>query len=220
MTDGLSGPLMPGTKRKSYGGVPSPVVEEYGDGVSDEKLVQRSLKGEEDAFQQLYERYQRPVYAVVYRIISDPEEAKDTTQEVFLTIYRSLALWNPQKAKFFTWIYRVSINCAIDHWRTRRRRAEIQWTEKTAIPLAYIPTGRGDEPPVERKLEVKEQVARMHSCLHEFPQQQRQFFILRYNDGLKLREIAEKEGFKLETVKSSLYRATHSMKRRLGIQHN
>ena len=73
---------------------------------------------------------------------------------------------------------------------------------------------------MQRKLEVKEDVARLHRYLREFPQQQRQFFILRFYDGLKLREIAEKEGFKLETVKSSLYRATHSMKRRLGIQHN
>ncbi|MEJ2244938.1 MAG: RNA polymerase sigma factor [Acidobacteriota bacterium] len=184
-------------------------MEEYGDDISDEELVQRSLKGEEDAFQQLYKRYQRPVYAVVYRIISDPEEAQDTTQEVFLTIYRSLPLWSPQKGKFLTWIYRISINCAIDHWRTRRRRAEIQWTEKTEILLTYIPTGRRDEPPVERRLAVKEQVARMHSYLQEFPQQQRRFFILRYYDGLKLSEIAQKEGFKLETVKSSLYRTTH-----------
>jgi RNA polymerase sigma-70 factor (ECF subfamily) len=220
MTEGLSGPLIQRTKTNSCGRIPSPVMEEYGDDISDEELVQRSLKGEEDAFQQLYERYQRPVYAVVYRIISDPEEAQDTTQEVFLTIYRSLALWSPQKGKFLTWIYRVSINCAIDHWRMRRRRAEIQWTEKTEFLLTYIPTGRRDEPPVERRLEVKEQVARMHSYLHEFPQQQRRFFILRYYDGLKLREIAQKEGFKLETVKSSLYRATHSMKRRLGMRHH
>jgi len=220
MTDGLLGPLMRSTNTNSYGRILSPEIEEYSDEICDEELVRRSLKGEEDAFQQLYERYQRRVHAAVYRIILDPEEAQDTTQEVFLTVYRSLALWNPQKADFSAWIYRVSTNCAIDHWRRRRRRAEIQWPEKTEFLLTYKSTGRGDGPPVERKLEVKEQVARMHHYLHEFPQQQRQFFILRYYDGMKLREIAEKEGFKLQTVKSSLYRATHSMKRRLGIQHN
>jgi RNA polymerase sigma-70 factor (ECF subfamily) len=220
MTNGLSGPLTPCTKANDYGRIPPPAMEICGDDTPDEELVQRSLQGEEDAFRLLYERYRRPVYAVAYRIIPDPEEARDTTQEIFFTIYRSLALWSPQRAKLISWIYRVSINCAIDHWRVLRRRSEIQWDEKTETVIRHTSPGQENEQPVERTLEFKERAARMHSCLREFPRQQRQFFILRYYHGLKLREIAHKEGFKVETVKSSLYRATRAMKRRLGLGDN
>jgi len=68
---------------------------------------------------------------------------------------------------------------------------------------------------VERKLEHRERAAEVRRFLEELPQPQRQFFILRYYEGLKLREIAEKEGYKLGTVKSSLHKATRAMRRLL-----
>jgi len=96
---------------------------------TDEELVSRTIGGEEDAFSQLYDRYRRPVFATAYRIIQDSEEAQDATQEIFIKIYRSLRQWNPGKAKFSTWLYRLACNQAIDSWRRRQRRSESQFPE-------------------------------------------------------------------------------------------
>jgi RNA polymerase sigma-70 factor (ECF subfamily) len=192
-----------------------PVMKECGNVIPDEELVERSLRGEEDAFRRLYERYRRPVYAAVCRIILDPEEARDATQEIFITIYRSLALWSPQRARFFPWIYRVATNRAIDHWRIRRRRAELQLTEISEMQSTGASLYGGAARPMERTLEHKERAAEVRRFLEDLPQPQRRFFVLRYCDGLKLREIAEKEGYKLGTVKSSLHRAINAMRRKL-----
>jgi RNA polymerase sigma-70 factor (ECF subfamily) len=93
---------------------------------SDEDLVVKTLGGEEEAFSQLYARYRQRIHSTVYRIIQDAAEAQDATQEVFIKLYRSLSGWNPRRAKFSTWLYRLAANHAIDCWRIRRRRLESQ----------------------------------------------------------------------------------------------
>jgi len=186
--------------------------------ISDEELVERSLSGEEEAFRLLYERYRRFVYAAVCRIIRDQEEARDAMQEVFITVYRSLSLWDPRRAGFSPWIYRIAMNRAIDHWRTRRRRAESPLTESTKPSVQCSAFCWGRVRSLERTLEYRARAAEVRSFLEELPQPQRRFFILRYYEGLKLREIAEAEGCKLGTVKSSLHRATQIMRRKLSVR--
>jgi RNA polymerase sigma-70 factor (ECF subfamily) len=192
-----------------------PVIEERRYVVRDEELVERSLKGEEDAFRHLYERYRRPVYAAVCRIIPDPEEARDATQEAFIAAYRSLALWSPGRARFLPWIRKVATNRAIDHWRMWRRRAELQLTATSETQQKSAPDFRVAARPVERTLECLERAAEVRRILEGLPYTQRRFVILRYCEGLKLREIAEKEGYKLGTVKSTLHRATRALRCRL-----
>ena len=193
-----------------------PNFQKCGNAVSDEELVERSLRGEEEAFRFLYERYRRPVYAAVCRIVRDREEARDTTQEVFITVYRSLSLWNPRRARFSPWIYRIAVNRAIDYWRIQKRRAERQLTEsaETLSSCAALYWGRMRS--IERNLENRARAAEVRRFLEELPQPQRRFFILRYYEGLKLREIAEQENCKLGTVKSSLHRAVQVMRRKLS----
>jgi RNA polymerase sigma-70 factor (ECF subfamily) len=184
--------------------------------ISDEELVERSLSGEEEAFRRLYERYRGFVYAAVCRIIRDQEEARDTMQEVFITVYRSLSLWDPRRAGFSPWIYRIAMNRAIDHWRIRRRRAEVPLTESAGVPVQCSAFCLRRVWSMERTLEYRARAAEVRSFLEKLPQPQRRFFILRYYEGLKLREIAEAEGCKLGTVKSSLHRATQIMRRKLS----
>ena len=192
-----------------------PAKEECRNILPDEELVERSLRGEEDAFQCLYERYWQPVYAAAYRIILDPEEARDATQEIFIAVYRSLAVWSPQRAGFLAWIYRIATNRAIDHWRVHRRRAEVPLNETSQTQSTDAPLCRRTMEPIERTVEYTERVSEVRRFLEELPQPQRRFVVLRYFDGLKLKEIAEKEGYKLGTVKSILHRATKAMRIRL-----
>jgi RNA polymerase sigma-70 factor (ECF subfamily) len=180
---------------------------------SDQDLVAEVLEGEEDAFAQLYDRYRLKIYATAYRIVQNAAEAQDATQEIFLKLYRSLSEWNPRKSKFSTWMYRLAANHAIDCWRMRRRRQESQpgdMPDREALPEHSI--GDAILTPFGA-LEKKESVEQIRRCVDELPELQKKVFLLRYFQDLKLEEIAEMEDCSLGTVKTSLFRATHTVRR-------
>ncbi len=183
--------------------------------ISDEDLVESTLGGEEHAFSRLYDRYRRPVYSTAYRIIQDAEEAQDVTQEIFVKLYRSLPSWNPRKAKFSTWLYRLAANHAIDCWRARHRRAEEQLpddlSEKT---LREDPLGEAIRSPYH-EVESREKVGEIRRCMESLPDLQKKVFVLRYFQELRLEEIAEMENCSLGTIKTSLFRATQAVRRSL-----
>ncbi len=181
----------------------------------DEDLVAGTLGGDEGAFSELYERYRHPVYATAYRIIQNPEDAQDATQEIFVKLYRSLSGWNREKAKFSTWLYRLAANHAIDCWRARRRRFEDQ-----------IPGGPEDRPAREyrlgdairspqREAENREQVDEIRRCVDLLPELQKKVFVLRFFQEMKLEDIAEMEECSLGTVKTSLFRASQTVRKAL-----
>jgi RNA polymerase sigma-70 factor (ECF subfamily) len=186
-------------------------------GLSDEALVERTLDGDERAFAELYDRYRGPVFSTAYRIIQGAESARDATQEIFIKLYRSLRSWNPEKAKFSTWLYRLAANHAIDCWRERRRRGETQ-----------IPDGAPDAETLVRQsrladairspydaAEQGERVDEVRRRVDMLPELQKKVFVLRYFAELKLEEIAEIESCSLGTVKTSLFRATQTLRRAL-----
>jgi RNA polymerase sigma-70 factor, ECF subfamily len=189
----------------------------YGDIIPDEELVKRSLNGDDDAFGIIYERYRRPVYTVVCRIIIDPEEARDAMQEIFITVYRSLDCWQPQRARFLSWIYTIATNRAIDHWRVRRRRAEMQLPERAETLFVNASIHSGTAMDIDWNIERKERSAEVRHFLEDLPKPQKRYFILRYFSGLKLKEISEREKCKIGTVKSSLHRTTAILRRKIQI---
>jgi RNA polymerase sigma-70 factor (ECF subfamily) len=189
-------------------------VDAMASSISDEELVSRALGGEEDAFSHLYDRYRGPVYSTACRIIQNSEEALDATQEVFIKLYRSLKSWNPRRAKFSTWLYRLACNHAIDYWRARHRRAEFQLPDSPDRPVREHTIDEAIRSP-HQELGSKEEVDRIRRCAETLPELQKKIFILRYFEELKLEEIAEMENCSLGTVKTSLFRATQTMRRSL-----
>ncbi len=179
---------------------------------TDEGLVKSFLRGDEIAFSQLYTRYWQPIYSASYRIIQNPEDARDATQEIAFKFYRSLHQWDVQKSKLSTWIYKMAVNHAIDCHRMRRRRKESRLPENRSDQDSHfdIPDCSARSPLNE--LENKEQVDAVLQCAGILPHLQRQIFVDRYFDERKLEEIAEIEHCSLGTVKSSLHRATHAVR--------
>ena len=90
---------------------------------TDEELVARAKGGDEDSFNQLILRWERPIYALAYRVISREEDARDVVQETFLRAFRALPAFRGQ-AKFSSWLYRIALNLCRD-WVRRERRAPI-----------------------------------------------------------------------------------------------
>ena len=181
--------------------------------LSDECLVKAFFNGDEDAFTQLYERYRTLIYLTAFRITRDPEGSHDATQEIFVKFYRSLHQWNAHRSKLSTWIYRLAINHSIDYYRARFRRAESQLLENYSerMPQQYAIGHSICSPFIAYK--NKEEIDLVMRCINKLPELQKKVFIDRYIRGLKLVEIAEVECCKLETVKSSLYRATKTVRR-------
>src|SRR5687767_7017720 len=91
--------------------------------VTDEELVTRSRGGDADSFNQLILRWERPIYALAYRVIGREEDARDVAQETFLRAFRALPGFKGQ-AKFSSWLYRIALNLCRD-WIRRQRRAPV-----------------------------------------------------------------------------------------------
>ena len=132
---------------------------------SDEELVARSRGGDLDSFNQLVVRWERPIYALAYRVIGREEDARDVAQETFLRAFRALSGFKGQ-AKFSSWLYRITLNLCRD-WIRRERRT----------PVAQAPEGvdlielAGETEPSESvealvsRRELSRVVARAMACL-------------------------------------------------------
>ena len=180
--------------------------------LTDEGLVKNALSGNENAFSQLYERYSQSIYWAAYRIIQNPEDARDATQEIAFKFYTSLHRWDVHKSKLSTWIYKMTVNHSIDCYRLRRRRKESQLPENNSDQNSRvdIPDCSGRSP--FNEIENKEKVDAVLQHAGTLPELQRHIFINRYFYERKLEEIAAIENCSLGTVKSSLHRATHTMR--------
>lgn len=188
----------------------------------DEGLVARAQEGEQWAFEELVSRYQQKAYAIAYHMCcGDSEEAKDLTQESFLRAFRNLRNFR-RDSSFYTWFYRIVVNTCLDGKRRHRRWERIFSSRR--------PTKEGDEPLLEMTeerpepgedtnpmavLSGKQLSGEIRKALMSLPERQRVAFQLKVFQGMSIREIAQVLGAAEGTVKSHLFRATHSLQEAL-----
>jgi RNA polymerase sigma-70 factor (ECF subfamily) len=180
--------------------------------MSDEELVARSRGGDLDSFNQLVLRWERPIYALAYRVIGREEDARDVAQETFLRAFRALGGFKGQ-AKFSSWLYRITLNLCRD-WIRRERRTPIAQAPEGVdlIDLAGEATpSESIEDLVSRK-QLAEAVARAMALL---PDEQRTAIILKEYHGLTFQEIANLLDCPLSTVKTRLYQGLTVLRRHL-----
>jgi RNA polymerase sigma-70 factor (ECF subfamily) len=148
------------------------------------RLVQRAKAGDHDAMRQLYLRFAPHVHDYVKRIVVNPDDADDLTQQIFAKLLTELWRYEPGAALFRAWILRVSHNAAIDHVRrTRALPCEEIWTQHEYA----------DEPPLERRASLREALASLTAG-------QRDVLVLRHVVGLTPEEIATRLGRSLRAV--------------------
>jgi RNA polymerase sigma-70 factor, ECF subfamily len=180
--------------------------------MSDEELVARSRGGDLDSFNQLVLRWERPIYALAYRVIGREEDARDVAQETFLRAFRALGGFKGQ-AKFSSWLYRITLNLCRD-WIRRERRTPIAQAPEGVdlVELAGEATpSESIEDLVSRK-QLSEAVARAMALL---PDEQRTAIILKEYHGLTFQEIADLLDCPLSTVKTRLYQGLTVLRRHL-----
>jgi RNA polymerase sigma-70 factor, ECF subfamily len=168
---------------------------------SDESdLIARSLNGDPRAFGALVQMHQRVLHHLALRIVRDPEDARDLTQIVFVKAYRNLSRFD-RRHRFFSWVYRIMMNEALNHLRARRPHESLD--DSLLAP--------GDTP--ERHTERAQIDERVRRAVMLLDEDHRDVIVLRHFLLHSHREMSELLGLPEKTVKSRL----HTARERLGL---
>lgn len=175
--------------------------------MTEQELVSRAQRGDQDAFALLVEANQNKIYTLALRMTGNPEDGADLAQEAFLRAWRSLPSFQGESS-FSTWLYRLTSNLCIDFLRReKRRKAAVTVTslddEDSAAP-AQVPDHR---PTPEGELERRELRAAVGQALLQLSDEHRQVLVLRELEGLSYGEIAARLSLGEGTVKSRIARA-------------
>ena len=183
---------------------------------SDLELVRRTRRGDRAAFQGLVEKYQQRIYAVAYGLLGNREDALDAVQEAFVKAYKSLDKFK-EKSGFYTWLYRIATNAAIDLGRKRGRREEVEFREEIEgdEEKGSYPVGPAAENPAEDLMQ-KELGEMIEDAIEQLPPDQKTAIMLREIEGLSYREIARIMRCSQGTVMSRLHYGRKKLQELLG----
>ncbi len=157
----------------------------------------KSRKGDTQAFQELYARYNKPLFSFIYRMVNDYERAEDLLQDTFL---KTLVKRYQPRGKLSTWLYKVATNLCLNELKKGRR----------TVQLRGDVSNPRDRP--HREAERRELSQRIEEAVSSLPSAQRAAFCLRHYQGLTYQEIAGVVGCPLGTVKSRIHSAIRNLK--------
>lgn len=183
--------------------------------LTDEELVARSVGGDQDSFNQLIVRWERPIYGLAYRVIGREEDARDIVQETFLRAFRALPGFKGQ-AKFSSWLYRIALNLCRD-WIRRQKRTPIVAAPE-GVDIIELAAEQGPVESIETLVARKQLSETVAEAMQHLPEDQRTAIILKEYHGLTFQEIADLQACPLSTVKTRLYQGLSVLRRRLEQQ--
>jgi RNA polymerase sigma-70 factor (ECF subfamily) len=177
-------------------------------------LVAASKNGDQEAFAQLVQRYQRLVFNLVYRMLQQYEEATEITQETFLAAWQGLPSFRGD-ARFPTWLYRIAYNCSLKQLELRRRDRALQVSFEENKTLENA----NDEQRENAELDAREHQILIQEHLSHLPAKYRIVLILRHLQDMTYEEMAEILTMPIGTIKTHLFRARNLLKERLQSLH-
>ncbi len=179
---------------------------------SDEELVARSMGGDLDSFNQLVLRWERPIYALAYRVIGREEEARDVAQETFLRAFRALSGFKGQ-AKFSSWLYRITLNLCRD-WIRKEKRTRVSQAPE-GLDIIELAGAATPTETIEQSIGRKDLGRAVSKAMAALPEEQRTAIILKEYHGLTFQEIADMLDCPLSTVKTRLYQGLSVVRKQL-----
>ena len=186
-----------------------------GEREADLLLVERVQSGDREAFGLLVGKYQRRLLRLVMRLVRDPAEAEDVTQEAFIKAYRALANFRGESA-FYTWLYRIGVNTAKNWLAAHGRRVQTVSTivddENDGFEETLQP--RDEETP-DRVLMSRQIGETVNAAMEALPEDLRTAISLREIEGLSYEEIAQVMDCPIGTVRSRIFRAREAIAARL-----
>jgi RNA polymerase sigma-70 factor (ECF subfamily) len=186
-----------------------------GDREADQLLVERVQAGDKQAFGLLVSKYQRKLLRLVSRLVRDPAEAEDVTQEAFIKAYRALPGFRGESA-FYTWLYRIGVNAAKNWLAANGRRAPTS-TELNSEEAEGYDDGEllRDVDTPERLLMTRQIGETVNAAVASLPEELRTAVTLREMEGLSYEEIAQVMDCPIGTVRSRIFRAREAIAERL-----
>ena len=180
--------------------------------IPDDVYVQKAVEGDAEAFNELVNRHHAKIYGLAYRMLGNPEDAADATQETFLEAYKSIQSFQ-FKSQFGTWLYRIGINTCQQSIRKAQSRDRKIAAYTEDVEIRDIASDKESPERVVLKAEQNEIVQAAINCL---PPKQREVVTLYYMQHLKYREIAEVLNCAEGTVASRLNKALKNLKAKLS----
>jgi len=205
-----------GPRPDRWDGTPEPAssVPNPTEGPSDVELVRRLREADGEALSQLYQRFGRPCYSLARRICADEGLAEDVVQEVFLTLWRDPARYDPSRGGFATWLLTLIHHKAVDAVRRESTlRKRLVAAPEAGEDWSPTPVQGADQAAMARVA-----AGQVHAALHRLPPEQRQVLALAYFGGHTQREIAVLTGVPLGTVKSRMFTAVQRLRAMLANQ--
>ncbi|OFV90180.1 MAG: hypothetical protein A3J75_00475 [Acidobacteria bacterium RBG_16_68_9] len=181
---------------------------------SDRELVRESRRGEKEAFRELVERYQRKILSIAVGMVQNREDALELTQETFVKAYENLGKFKGESS-FYTWLYRIVVNLAIDYRRRERRHPTVPLVDRaTGEDLAdTLPDPRvGDPCDRASAHEIGDRVAQ---AINELTPDHKAVIVLREVEGLSYEDISRVMQCSKGTVMSRLHYARKKLQNKL-----
>ncbi len=188
-------------------------------GLTDQEVVLQACAGREAAYRELIRRYERPVFALLFRMLRDRELAEDLAQETFIKALNAIQSYRPE-SKFSSWIFKIANYAAIDHLRRR----ELDTLSLDGSPHAETPEamqatalqiGARQESPLDT-VEAKELGGAIEAAIAQLRPEYRSCILLRHVEGRAYEEIAEILNLPLGTVKTYIHRARNELRQALA----
>jgi RNA polymerase sigma-70 factor (ECF subfamily) len=171
-------------------------------------VIVRMRRGDPDALAAMISRYQHRLYRYLLRLVREPATADDLFQQTWLRVMEKIGRYDASR-NFEAWLFSVAHNLAIDFWRGKRGESLDDAGESDEAPSERLRAGGVDA--LERLLDF-ERGAMLAACIHGLPAIHREVLTLRFEEDMKLEEIAEVAGIPLPTVKSRLKRALEGLR--------
>lgn len=173
-----------------------------------EDTIVRMRRGDLDALTAVISRYQHRLYRYLLRLVREPAAADDLFQQTWLRVMEKIGRYNAGR-NFEAWLFSVAHNLAVDSWRGKRGESLDDAGDSGEPPSARLQAGGPDA--LERLLDF-ERDAMLAACIGGLPGIHREVLTLRFEEDMKLEEIAEVAGIPLATVKSRLRRALEGLR--------
>jgi RNA polymerase sigma-70 factor (ECF subfamily) len=181
----------------------------------DHQLVLRAQRGDKLAFELLVNKYERKLQRLLSRLVRDPAEVEDVTQEAFIKAYRALPTFRGESA-FYTWLYRIGINTAKNYLTAQGRKgpATVDIDPEDAESASENELARDSSTP-EQEMMSRQVAETVNAAMEGLPEELRSAIMLREIEGMSYEEIAAIMNCPIGTVRSRIFRARETIAEQL-----
>jgi len=170
--------------------------------LADNQLIDLTLTGKTQAFEELVKRHQRQIYALALKMVKNHDDASDIAQDVFLKAYEVLGTFQ-KKSSFHTWLYRITVNFCINYLRRDKTKNHVELESYHAVEAAQA----------FDNMDTLELQDALNDAIHHLPEKQQTTVMLRVCEGLPYKDIAQMLGCSVGTVKANYFHAVKNLRR-------